>query len=173
MSNSSLAMALRPDRIAASPRARRLISRLGLQLRRVPRSGPGGRITEDHVRAAASQSAPMVSAPDTRPTAATVAPGRVSVMRRSIAERMALSFATIPHFHLRAEVDATELIRIRRHHRAAPKQHAGRGPRRAAPLCCGRSPGSAHHPPALPLRGSSRVGRRPGGEISWPRRRID
>ena len=34
-------------------------------------------------------------------------------MRRNIAERTALSFATIPHFYLRAEVDATELVQLR------------------------------------------------------------
>lgn len=36
-----------------------------------------------------------------------------SVMRRLIAQRTAASFATIPHFYLRREVDATALIRLR------------------------------------------------------------
>jgi pyruvate dehydrogenase E2 component (dihydrolipoamide acetyltransferase) len=46
-------------------------------------------------------------------------------MRRSIAERTALSFATIPHFYLRAEVDATELIRMREHLVAVIDQEYG------------------------------------------------
>jgi pyruvate dehydrogenase E2 component (dihydrolipoamide acetyltransferase) len=46
-------------------------------------------------------------------------------MRRSIAERTALSFATIPHFYLRAEVDATELIRMREHLAAVIDQEFG------------------------------------------------
>jgi pyruvate dehydrogenase E2 component (dihydrolipoamide acetyltransferase) len=39
--------------------------------------------------------------------------GSISVMRRSIAERTALSFSTIPHFYLRAEVDVTDLLVMR------------------------------------------------------------
>lgn len=35
-------------------------------------------------------------------------------MRRSIAERTALSFSTIPHFYLRAEADVTELVKLRK-----------------------------------------------------------
>lgn len=123
MRDSSSVMALRPDRIAASPRARRLMSRLGIEPRRVRGSGPSGRIVEADVRAAASQSG--VPVPDAKPVAASIALGQVSVMRRSIAERTAMSFATIPHFYLRAEVDATELIRMREHLVAVLEQECG------------------------------------------------
>jgi pyruvate dehydrogenase E2 component (dihydrolipoamide acetyltransferase) len=34
-------------------------------------------------------------------------------MRRTIAQRTAASFASIPHFYLRSEVDVTELLRLR------------------------------------------------------------
>jgi pyruvate dehydrogenase E2 component (dihydrolipoamide acetyltransferase) len=39
----------------------------------------------------------------------------ISTMRRNIAERTAFSFSTIPHFYLRTEVDATELVALREH----------------------------------------------------------
>jgi pyruvate dehydrogenase E2 component (dihydrolipoamide acetyltransferase) len=52
-------------------------------------------------------------------------PAQLSVMRRSIAERTALSFATIPHFYLRAEVDATELVRMREHLAVVIEQECG------------------------------------------------
>lgn len=113
MRNSSSPKALRPDRIIASPRARCLMRRLGIQPRRVQGSGPGGRIVEADVKVAASKSKGLMLSPNSEVPPTPDTPAGMSVMRRSIAERTALSFATIPHFYLRAEVDATELIRTR------------------------------------------------------------
>jgi len=80
-----------------SPRARRLAAQLGIETVGMRGSGRTGRITEKDVRDQANQS-----------------PGpALSVMRRTIAQRTSESFASIPHFYLRSEVDATELIRLR------------------------------------------------------------
>jgi pyruvate dehydrogenase E2 component (dihydrolipoamide acetyltransferase) len=38
---------------------------------------------------------------------------KTTTMRHLIAQRTAMSFATIPHFYLRSEIDATALIRLR------------------------------------------------------------
>lgn len=91
----------RRNRILASPRARRRLRESGVDPKSVRGSGPGGRIVAADVRAAATSSVAASPAPS------------ITLMRRSIAEKTALSFATIPHFYLRAEVDATELIQLR------------------------------------------------------------
>jgi pyruvate dehydrogenase E2 component (dihydrolipoamide acetyltransferase) len=83
------------DRVVASPRARRDARARGVDLSRLRGSGPGGRIV-----AADLAGAPAADAP--------------SAMRRAIARRTAESAATIPHFHLRVEVDASSLLRLRR-----------------------------------------------------------
>jgi len=89
--------------VASSPRARRRAASLGLDLSRLKGSGRAGRIIESDVLKAAARSG-----------GATV-PGseKVSKMRRAIAERTASSFAEIPHFYLRLEVDVTDLVRLR------------------------------------------------------------
>jgi len=89
--------------VSISPRARRRAEELGVDISRLKGSGPSGRITEEDVLKGAA------SAPKTE-TAPAV---KTSIMRRLIAQRTATSFATIPHFYLRAEVDATELVRLR------------------------------------------------------------
>jgi pyruvate dehydrogenase E2 component (dihydrolipoamide acetyltransferase) len=84
-------------RRAVSPRARRLAAELGIDATTLHGSGRTGRISEKDVREAVN----AISSPG------------LSVMRRTIAQRTAASFASTPHFYLRCEVDATELIRLR------------------------------------------------------------
>ena len=97
-----------------SPRARRRAAELGVDATRLPGSGRTGRISEaDVLKAAASQGAAAIAAPALKVVPTSVS--QVSIMRRNIAERTALSFSTIPHFYLRAEVDATELVNLREH----------------------------------------------------------
>lgn len=99
---------------AISPRARRRAAELGVNVTCLQGSGRTGRIIEaDVLKAAASQGPAAIAS--AAPKAAPTSPGQVSIMRRSIAERTALSFSTIPHFYLRAEVDATELVKMREH----------------------------------------------------------
>jgi pyruvate dehydrogenase E2 component (dihydrolipoamide acetyltransferase) len=80
----------------ASPRARRAMQSLGIDPSRVTGSGPNGRIVEADV-VAASKNASI----------------RTSTMRQMIAQRTSESAATIPHFYLRATIDATALVDTR------------------------------------------------------------
>jgi pyruvate dehydrogenase E2 component (dihydrolipoamide acetyltransferase) len=90
--------------------AQRLAQKLGVDLRTVQGSGPGGQIVKEDVERAAAAPAPVAPAPPA-PAPAGVEPLRG--VRRVVAERMAHSFATAPHFYLTAEVDATALMRMR------------------------------------------------------------
>ncbi|MDD4891347.1 MAG: 2-oxo acid dehydrogenase subunit E2 [Phycisphaerae bacterium] len=86
------------SRIKASPRARRAIAQLGVDAAAVRGSGPEGRIVESDVLRAAA-------AGGQRPA--------TSAARRAIAAATTHSFSTVPHFYLRAEVDATAMITVR------------------------------------------------------------
>ena len=93
-----------PDRtrMRATPRARRLAETLGINLATIIASGPDGMISESDVQAAA------VEKPTDEPTTFTLRP--LSSMRRVIAERMAESARTVPHFYLAVEVDGSALL---------------------------------------------------------------
>jgi pyruvate dehydrogenase E2 component (dihydrolipoamide acetyltransferase) len=124
--------------VAATPATRRLARELGVDLTAVRGTGPGGRVLDEDVRAAAAGS-PGAAAPATtaaRPTApagpakplATVgleAPplprfeqwgpverAPLSHLRRTIAERMTLSAALIPHVTHFDRADITDLDAI-------------------------------------------------------------
>jgi pyruvate dehydrogenase E2 component (dihydrolipoamide acetyltransferase) len=100
-----------PTRI--SPVARRLAEELGVDLSRVQGSGPGGRILKEDVQQAAL---PTPAADSLLPTPYSLLPPKVEPLtgvRRVVAQRMAHSFTTTPHFYLSAEVEATALTRMR------------------------------------------------------------
>jgi pyruvate dehydrogenase E2 component (dihydrolipoamide acetyltransferase) len=114
-------------RILASPLARRLADDLGVNLRSVQGTGPGGRIIERDIKAAAEAPpapAPMANVPradaslpspilperraEARPAATAPAEDQVqplSLMRKTIARRLLESKTTIPHFYLTATAD--------------------------------------------------------------------
>lgn len=95
---------------AASPRARRLAQELGIDITAVtPARGP--RVVEEDVRRylASREQIPPVPASSGIP-----APSRrTSATRRIVAQRMAESFQTAPHFYLGAEANASQLVRLR------------------------------------------------------------
>ncbi len=97
----------RPSRIPASPAARRIARKRGIDLADLEGSGPAGAILARDVRAA-SPGAPsrVKAAPE-----ATIRP--LSTIRRIVAERMAQSKQTAPHFYLSVDVDMTAVIRQR------------------------------------------------------------
>ena len=100
-----------PAKVLASPAVRRLARQGGVDLGSVPASGPGGRITKgDLERFMAGSAAAPAAAP-----AAAVEELPLSVVRRKIAEKMALSKRSIPHFTYVEELDLTELERLRAH----------------------------------------------------------
>jgi pyruvate dehydrogenase E2 component (dihydrolipoamide acetyltransferase) len=121
--------------VPATPATRRLARELGVDLRAVRASGPGGRVTDADVRAAAAGPAPSAApakgataTPTERTTAAkplattlTEPPlprfeqwGEIerqplSHLRRTIAERMTLSATVIPHVTHFDRADITDL----------------------------------------------------------------
>jgi len=83
----------------ASPRARRAMRTFGIDPARVNGSGPNGRIVEADVLALSRNSK--------------VSSGTTSAMRQMIAQRTTESATKIPHFYLRATIDATNLVDTR------------------------------------------------------------
>jgi len=127
--------------VPATPATRRLARELGVDLHRVPATGPGGRVTDDDVRAGAGGGAPapaQAQAPRAARAepAVPAAPGKplathvtepplpnfeqwgaverqpLSHLRRTIAERMTLSATVIPHVTHFDRADITELDAI-------------------------------------------------------------
>jgi pyruvate dehydrogenase E2 component (dihydrolipoamide acetyltransferase) len=115
-------------KVRATPVARRMAERLGVDLNQIPGRGPNGRIHKADVLAyqkpqAASGALPAsgsvvvpmqvsqsaIPLPDARRKQ--VIP--VSGVRKIISERMAQSAFTAPHIHLSLRVDMTEVIRLR------------------------------------------------------------
>lgn len=119
----------------ATPATRKLARDLGVDLRRVQPSGPGGRTTRDDVKAFAGQAgtqqhaappapaAPSASAPATAPATRIEAPSAEAQaleerkpfvgIRRRIAQRMQQAKNTAAHFTFVEECDVTELIALR------------------------------------------------------------
>jgi pyruvate dehydrogenase E2 component (dihydrolipoamide acetyltransferase) len=114
--------------VPATPSTRRLARELGVDLRTVQGRGPGGRITDDDVRAVAGTT-PTAPAPAERAAAGKPLAGvgveppslprfeqwgsverqPLSHLRRTIAERMTLSARLIPHVTHFDRADITEL----------------------------------------------------------------
>ncbi len=125
-------------RVLASPLAKSLAIELGIDLRNVTGTGPGGRIVERDVKAA-SDGGPIVDAPaakqvpdeddiDARTTQAIAirTPKQMlpdtdaeytdvtaSNMRKRIAARLTEAKRDIPHFYLQRQIDAAPLLAFR------------------------------------------------------------
>ncbi|MGH7277426.1 MAG: dihydrolipoamide acetyltransferase family protein, partial [Candidatus Rokuibacteriota bacterium] len=97
-------------RVKASPLAKKVAAQSGVDLRLVHGSGPGGRIVRRDVEAATTTAPAAVPAtPAAVPAAAAVTGPEyedrpLSQMRATIAKRMPLSKAPVPHFYLTSEV---------------------------------------------------------------------
>ncbi|MFO7757640.1 MAG: pyruvate dehydrogenase complex dihydrolipoamide acetyltransferase [Roseovarius sp.] len=121
-------------RIFASPLARRIAARKGLDLTRITGSGPHGRIVKADVEAASPTAAPekefvppadAAAAPMAAPTGASAEAvaamyeGRdhevvpLDGMRRTIAARLTEAKQTVPHFYLRREIRLDALMKFR------------------------------------------------------------
>jgi pyruvate dehydrogenase E2 component (dihydrolipoamide acetyltransferase) len=113
-------------KVLATPLTRRMAAEHGLNLAEIPGSGPQGRVMKADVVAALeggrserNEVAPAASA-QARPAAPSVLPGRgderipLRGLRKKIAEKMVRSKFTAPHFGFVEEVDATELVALRK-----------------------------------------------------------
>lgn len=97
-----------PQGVKASPVARELARKQGLDLQSVQGSGPGGRIIkEDIERASQRTTAP----PSQQKVAGNTIP--VTQKRRIIAQRMVQSITTAPHFYLTVAVTADSFLSAR------------------------------------------------------------
>ncbi|TVR52909.1 MAG: 2-oxo acid dehydrogenase subunit E2 [Puniceicoccaceae bacterium] len=113
-------------RIKASPLARRLAEKKGIDLASVQGTGPGGRIVKADVLKAAEAGPPKApksgSAPGKTPSAPPAPAGapiaedrdvKVSNMRAVIARRLLESKTQVPHFYVEVECDAAPIAALR------------------------------------------------------------
>jgi 2-oxoisovalerate dehydrogenase E2 component (dihydrolipoyl transacylase) len=111
------APAAEPGKVMTSPSIRARAREAGIDLSRVPGSGPRGRILKSDFEAfvaaggaAAARPAPVAGAPGKRTGTTEI---KVIGLRRKIAERMAAAASDIPHFAYVEEVDMTALEALR------------------------------------------------------------
>ena len=97
-----------PERILASPAARRIAKERGVDLASLKGSGPEGSIVAEDVLGAPTG---QTKAPPAEPKAAKTVP--LSAMRRIVGERMTRSKQTAPHFYVSMDVDMTEVDKKR------------------------------------------------------------
>jgi pyruvate dehydrogenase E2 component (dihydrolipoamide acetyltransferase) len=138
-----------PNRVFASPLARRLAKEAGIDLGRIAGSGPHGRVIARDVAAAkegkglrapgaapaapAAAGAPVIAPPmSDQQIRALYAEGSYELvphdgMRRTIAQRLTASVQTIPHFYLTVDCDIGKLLTAREEiNAAAPKDKDGK-----------------------------------------------
>jgi len=102
------------ERPLASPAVRRRAWDLGIELRYVPPTGPGGRIIHadlDTYLASGGHTQPIRQGGYTRRTGTQQIP--VIGLRRKIAQKMQQAWTTIPHITYVEELDVTEVERLR------------------------------------------------------------
>jgi len=126
-----------PERVSATPVARRVAAELGVALERVKGTGPRGRIVRADVRAAAKtrgdgagtqsrgesaarrEARPAPASPPPASPLAAIPPAagervELTATQRTIASRMLESRTQIPEFTLTAELDMTRALALRR-----------------------------------------------------------
>jgi pyruvate dehydrogenase E2 component (dihydrolipoamide acetyltransferase) len=122
------------ERVKSSPLARKEAEDRGIDIAKVPGTGPGGRVTREDVIAFASQApkaapaapAPVAAAPAAQAPAAAPSvpapkagqPARgafvpLSRMRHAIARNMSRSKLEIPHFYVTIAINMTEAMKVR------------------------------------------------------------
>lgn len=107
-------------RVLATPATRKLARDLGVDIQRVPGTGPVGRVTKGDVQAFSSGK--VATHPEVSGAFAMPAPAaqpqleeRIALrgLRKKISEKMVQSAFTAPHFTYMDELDATKLIAMR------------------------------------------------------------
>ena len=113
-----------PERVKASPVARRMASDLGVELAQLEGTGPGGRIVKADVEAAAKsdgkpkqeEETPAAAEPQRSEAGAKgeVETQELTRLQRTVSRRMAESKATAPDYALHMQVDMTLCVELRR-----------------------------------------------------------
>ncbi len=101
-----------PDRVVATPLARRMAARAGLDLGVVAGSGPRGRIMAQDV-AAVQDVAPAAAPVPVAPPADRGTVHELGAYQRVAARRLTEAKRDIPHFYVVADADVTELLALR------------------------------------------------------------
>ena len=122
--------------VFASPSVRRFAREIGVDIRSVRGSGPGGRIDQGDIKRHSRET--PIQAPSLGHTALSPGPlpdfsefGAVerlpmSRLRRTIKRNMAVSWHEVPHVTLFHTADVTELEQVRRDYRGRAEQAGGR-----------------------------------------------
>ena len=95
-------------RVKASPLAKRIAKEVGVDLKLVQGSGPGGRVIKRDVEAGATQERSAIPAPRSPLPAPSGVPYEdvpLTQIRKTIAKRLVASIGPIPHFFLTTEID--------------------------------------------------------------------
>jgi pyruvate dehydrogenase E2 component (dihydrolipoamide acetyltransferase) len=103
-----------PERVKASPLARRMADEVGVEIAEVSGSGPGGRVVKSDIEAAAKDGSPEPQ----RERREAGAKGEVEIheltrVQQTVSRRMAESKATAPDFTLTVDVDMTLAVELR------------------------------------------------------------
>jgi pyruvate dehydrogenase E2 component (dihydrolipoamide acetyltransferase) len=120
-------------RVRASPLARRLAAERGVDLARLPGSGPSGRVIARDLERAPAAAPSMPSSPSLAPVppspGASVPPAGfrdvpLTQIRKTIAKRLTQSIGPVPHFFLTAEIDMERAWEARSALKAQGEQYA-------------------------------------------------
>lgn len=117
---ASTAAPQEPGKVRATPAARHLAEKSGVDLQTVTGSGPRGRIqahdvqqAADAIPAAAEPPAPQIAAASSPVSDDQPRTIRMEGMRRTIATRLQKSFQTAPHIFFEADIDMTGIEALR------------------------------------------------------------
>jgi len=98
----------------------------GLDLARVPGSGPGGRVVKRDVEAAKEAGVATPTAPAWTPDEAEYEDVPTSQMRKTIAKRLVTSIGPVPTFYLTVDVDMGRVIEARKSINAMLEKEGGK-----------------------------------------------
>jgi len=93
-----------PERRRISPAARKRAAELGVDLERIPGSGPQGAVTLEDVEKAAAQAAPAAA------VATRVSTTRSLEMRKTIAAAMSRAKREIPHYYVSEDIPLARML---------------------------------------------------------------
>jgi pyruvate dehydrogenase E2 component (dihydrolipoamide acetyltransferase) len=107
-----------PERVKASPLARRMANETGVELESVSGSGPGGRVVKSDIESASKGDSKDGPAEPRRERREAGAKGEVEIheltrLQQTVSRRMAESKATAPDFTLTVDVDMTLAVELR------------------------------------------------------------